>query len=83
MLDQQIALARAVAEQRAHIIDRLRIKLAAFGGAAGFAAARFRAIAANARRVLNIHYCLRRPRIERIQGAEQSPRVDRMIENSY
>ena len=31
MLDQEIAPARAVAEQRAHLGERLRLDLAAFG----------------------------------------------------
>ena len=55
MLDQQIALARAVAEQRAHLVERPRIDLPALGRAARLAVARLGAVAANARRILNIH----------------------------
>ena len=39
MLDQQVAPARAIAEQRAHLVERLRIDLAALGRARRLAAA--------------------------------------------
>ena len=49
MLDQQIAPARRVAEQRAHLVERRRIDLAALGRAARPALA---AAAAARRRIL-------------------------------
>ena len=47
MLDQEIALPRTPVEQRAHLRQRLRIDLAALGGAPGPpAVSRLRAICA-------------------------------------
>ena len=53
MLDQEIAPARPVGEQRAHLVERRRIDLAAFGRARRPALAG--APAAKARRSLDIH----------------------------
>ena len=47
MLDQQVAPARAVGQQRRDLVERLRIDLAALGRAARLAAARLRAVAAD------------------------------------
>ncbi len=56
MLDQQVAPARAVGEQRAHFVERLRVDLAAFGRARRPAAAG--AFAAQPGRSSHIHCCL-------------------------
>src|SRR5262249_54833242 len=59
MLDQEIALARALAEQRAHLLDRLRLELATLGGAPGPpAAASARAICCAARKGCGVHWSL-------------------------
>ena len=53
MLDQQIAPARPVGEQRAHLVERRRVDLAALGRARRPAPAG--AVAAGTRRSLHIH----------------------------
>jgi hypothetical protein len=63
MFDQQVAAARAIAEQRLHVGERLRIDLAALRGAAGLAAATRRAIVRGRRRILDIHGLLRAPEL--------------------
>jgi hypothetical protein len=55
MLDQQVALPRALAEQCEHLIKRPRVDLAAFRRAARFATARPGAASGNPRRILHIH----------------------------
>ena len=55
MLDQQIAPARPVGEQRLHVVQRGRIDLAAFRRARRLAAAGAFAAAVGTRRRLNIH----------------------------
>src|SRR4051794_21020000 len=59
VLDQQIALARAVAEQRGDLSGRGGVDLPALGRAASLAAAWFCTVAAETRRILNIHCSLR------------------------
>jgi hypothetical protein len=54
VLDQQIAAARPIGEQPAHLHQRLRIDLAAFGGARRAASAT-RAVACGTGRILDIH----------------------------
>ena len=87
MLDQEIAAARAIDQQRLHLRERLRIDLATLGRAARLAPARRRAVAAGPRGILDVHCSLRRPRLEPIQGAKQSRAMHRTIgffyRNSY
>ena len=63
MLDQQIAPARPVDKQIAHLRQRLRIDLAPFRRARRPAAARFGRGASAPRGVLGVHCCLRGLRI--------------------
>jgi len=83
VLDQQIALARAVAEQRCDLVSRAGIDLPALGRAASLTATWFRAIAAETRRILNVHCSLRSGEIERFQAAVQSRPPHRLIGNLY
>ncbi len=60
VLDQQVAPALALAEQRAHLVERLRVDLAAFGRASRLAAASgVGAVSCGSRRHLNVHCLLR------------------------
>src|SRR5204862_3860393 len=83
MLDQQVALTRAVAEQRCDLSGRAGVDLPALGRAASLTAAWFRAIAAETRRILNVHCYLRSGEIERFQAAVQSRPPDWVIGNLY
>ena len=73
MLDQQIAPARAVAEQRAHLVERLRIDLAALGRAPRLAAARLGAVAC--RTAADFEYSSASPalRIEPLPSSQTIP----------
>src|SRR5258708_3879274 len=82
VLDQQIAPARTIGQQRLHFGERLRIDLPALGSAARLAAW-LCAVAADARRILDIHCWLRGPRIERSKASEQHGGFDDMIEKLY
>src|SRR5207248_271346 len=75
--------ARAFAEQRSDFCSRARVDLPALGRTAGPAVVRCGAVAAETRRILNVHCGLRSGEIERFQGEEQSPGADRSIENLY
>src|SRR3954470_19906723 len=59
VLDQQIALARAVAEQRYDLSGRAWIDLPALRRAASLPATWLCAVAAETRRILNVHCYLR------------------------
>jgi hypothetical protein len=83
MLDQQIALARAVAEQRCDLVGRAGIDLPALGRAASLTATWLCTVAAETRRILNVHCYLRSGEIERFQAAAQSRPPHRVIGNLY
>jgi hypothetical protein len=86
MLDQQIAPAFAVAEERAYLLARLRIDLTALWRAwrptppASPAAA---AVGRNSRRLLHeAHYSSQNPKI-RLESPEQGLTAYRSIDNLY
>ena len=80
MLDQQVAPARPVAEQGAHLVERRRIDLAAFRRAAGPRPPPL--LAAAARRIVHVHRLVSERQIER-DPKRNNPSRHRLIDFIY